>query len=64
MTQATLDAMMGAVSDAAGIGRRALKLQARALGATQTPFGSHFNIYSSIKNDQITKTGSGQTQES
>eukprot|EP01046_Picozoa_sp_COSAG06_P028353 COSAG06_NODE_2547_length_6695_cov_5.498636_8_plen_247_part_00 len=66
MTQATLDAMMGAVSDAAGIGRRALKLQARALGATQMPFGCHFNIYSrtSIKNDQITKTGSGQTQES
>ena len=31
--QATLDAMMGAVSDAADIGRRALKLQARALGA-------------------------------
>ncbi len=32
MTQATLDAMMGAVTDAAPIGRRALKLQARALG--------------------------------
>lgn len=32
MTKATLDAMMGAVTDGASIGRRALKLQARALG--------------------------------
>ena len=34
MTKATLDAMMAAVTEAAPLGRRALKLQARAAGKT------------------------------